>query len=147
MVRDLWVDRARIFETLKTVSAWVPIDSTYDLGPGPKAIPDGQQVRYKISECMSCGCCMEACPQYLIENQFVGASPIAQVRLFNAHDTGKVLKEARLDALMGPGGIDDCGNAQNCVKACPKEIPLTEAIASIGRQMTIHGVRKFFMGR
>lgn len=146
VVRDLWVDRSRIFETLKKVRAWVPIDGTYDLGRGPKAIPADQQVRYKFSECMSCGCCMEACPQYLIDNTFVGAAPIGQVRLFNAHDTGKVLKDVRLDALMGPGGIDDCGNAQNCVKACPKEIPLTEAIASVGRQMTVHGLRKFFMG-
>lgn len=147
IVRDLWVDRSRIFETLKKAKAWVPIDGTYDLGPGPKVVPEFQQIRYKISECMSCGCCMEACPQYLIDNNFVGAAPIGQIRLFNAHPTGKVLKDERLDMLMGPGGIDDCGNAQNCVKACPKEIPLTEAIPAIGRQMTAHAVKKFFSGR
>ncbi|MFP4143504.1 MAG: succinate dehydrogenase iron-sulfur subunit, partial [Phycisphaeraceae bacterium] len=53
----------------------------------------------------------------------------------------------RLDALMGPGGITDCGNAQNCVKACPKDVPLTEAIAHIGRQTTLHAFKKFFAGR
>jgi succinate dehydrogenase / fumarate reductase iron-sulfur subunit len=37
---------------------------------------------------------------------------------------------------MGPGGIADCGNAQNCVEICPKEIPLTDAIAEVGRQTT-----------
>jgi len=35
---------------------------------------------------------------------------------------------------MGHGGIEDCANAQNCVKACPKEIPLTESLAEINRQ-------------
>ena len=30
-------------------------------------------------------------------------------------------------------GIENCGNAQNCVESCPKSIPLTESIAEIGR--------------
>jgi succinate dehydrogenase / fumarate reductase iron-sulfur subunit len=48
---------------------------------------------------------------------------------------------------MGPGGVNDCGNAQNCVKVCPKEIPLGESIAAIGREATVEGVKKFFSGR
>ena len=35
VVRDLIVDRSRMFEALKRVKAWIPIDGTYDLGPGP----------------------------------------------------------------------------------------------------------------
>jgi succinate dehydrogenase / fumarate reductase iron-sulfur subunit len=151
VVRDLWVDRSRLFEALKRVKAWVPIDGTYSLGAGPKEQPQKQEVRYKLSECMSCGCCLEACPQYqLRENAaewdvaFVGAHAISQARLFNGHETGKQIKGERLDALMGPGGHDDCGNAQNCVKVCPKLIPLTESIGAIGRQLTVHAIAKWF---
>ncbi|MEL6739876.1 MAG: succinate dehydrogenase iron-sulfur subunit, partial [Planctomycetota bacterium] len=72
---------------------------------------------------------------------------ISQARLFNEHETGKQLKQERLDALLGPGGINDCGNAQNCVKVCPKEIPLTESIAAMGRAVTLHGFAKFFRGK
>ncbi len=36
VVRDLVVDRSRMFESLKKVKAWIPIDGTYDLGPGPR---------------------------------------------------------------------------------------------------------------
>jgi len=36
VVRDLQVDRQRMFDALKKVKAWVPIDGTYDLGPGPR---------------------------------------------------------------------------------------------------------------
>jgi succinate dehydrogenase / fumarate reductase iron-sulfur subunit len=42
----------------------------------------------------------------------------------------------RLDTLMQEGGIADCGNAQNCVEACPKSIPLTESIAEMGHQVS-----------
>ena len=34
---------------------------------------------------------------------------------------------------MGPGGVADCANAQNCIQVCPKEIPLTESIAEVNR--------------
>ncbi len=154
VVRDLMVDRSRIFHALQRVEAWVPIDGTYDLGPGPKDTPDHQQMRYKLSECMSCGCCLEACPQYQLETDeskwdtaFIGAHAISQARLFNEHPTGRVLASRRLEALMGPGGVSDCGNAQNCVKVCPKDIPLTESIGAIGRAVTIHSFRRFFTGK
>src|SRR2546430_520700 len=35
-------------------------------------------------------------------------------------------------ALMDNGGIHECGYAQNCVEACPKDIPLTRSIAEAG---------------
>ena len=96
---------------------------------------------------MTCGCCLEACPQFTKDNDFLGAQAIAQAYYFNEHETGKKLKGERLDALAQPGGVSDCGNAQNCVQVCPKEIPLTEAIAKAGRQLTIHAVKKFFTGK
>jgi succinate dehydrogenase / fumarate reductase iron-sulfur subunit len=33
------------------------------------------------------------------------------------------------------------------VQVCPKEIPLTESIGAVGRQATVHAVKKFFSGR
>ncbi len=153
VVRDLWVDRARLFDALKRVKAWVPIDGTYALGAGPRESAEKSESRYVMSTCMSCGCCLEACPQYQLEGNpdkwptsFIGAHAMNQARLFNEHATGAVLKAARLDALMGEGGVNDCGNAQNCVQVCPKHIPLTESIATIGRAVTIHAIAKWFKG-
>lgn len=154
VVRDLWVDRSRLFHNLKQVRAWVPIDGTYDLGKGPTETPEHQQMRYKLSECMSCGCCLEACPQYTLEpdedkwdTSFVGAAVISQARYFNEHATGATLKKQRLDVLAGPAGVANCGNSQNCVKVCPKEIPLTESIGAMGRAVTVHKIKEFFSGR
>jgi len=147
VVRDLFVDRQRMFDNLIKVKAWVPIDGTHALGPGPKESPEKQEERYAISRCMTCGCCLEACPQFTKDNDFLGAQAIAQAYYFNEHETGKKLKAERLDTLMQPGGVADCGNAQNCVAVCPKEIPLTEAIAKAGRQITVHAVKNFFTGK
>ena len=118
---------------------------------------------------MTCGCCVEACPQYArvelsqhtdetdeafaerqtraYDESFVGAAVISQAMLFNEHPTGQMNAGERLGTLMGPGGLQVCGNAQNCVKVCPKEIPLTESIAAIGRAVTIHSFASFFAGK
>jgi succinate dehydrogenase / fumarate reductase, iron-sulfur subunit len=121
----------------------VPIDGTHDLGPGPRQSPLAQDWMYMLSRCMTCGCCLDACPQINPRSSFIGAAIISQVRLFNAHPSGAMHKGERLAALMGPGGIADCGNAQNCVRVCPKSIPLTQSISEMGWETVKYGVQRF----
>ena len=144
IVRDLIVDRSRLFNDLKRVKAWVPIDGTYAIGSGPAVSQTMQEERYPLSRCISCGCCLEACPQYTTTNHFVGAAVISQARLFNEHPTGKTLKADRLDVLMEDGGVGNCGKSGNCVQVCPKEIPLLESIATIQRDVTVYAIKSFF---
>ncbi|HET6981539.1 MAG TPA: succinate dehydrogenase iron-sulfur subunit [Myxococcaceae bacterium] len=144
MVRDLAVDRTRMFESLKRVKAWIELDGTYNIGPGPRQSQSEQAQRYVLSTCITCGSCLEACPQITQDNDFMGAAPISQVRLFNLHPTGAMHADDRLHGLMGPGGIQDCGKAQNCVQVCPKEIPLTTSIAAMNRDVTKLVVKDLF---
>ena len=166
VVRDLVVDRRRLFRGLEKVKAWVPVEGSYDLGPGPRISPEEQEDAYPLSECMSCGCCLEACPQYTkveavrrddeseadfekrrksaFDTGFVGAHAISQAVLFNAHPTGRMIADERMEALTRQGGIQMCGNAQNCVAVCPKRIPLTRSIARAGRAATFWALKKLF---
>jgi len=166
VLRDLVVDRGRMFRALERVHAWVEVDDYFDRGAGPRESQDSQQARYPLSECMTCGCCVEACPQYLkvevtqrsdetdeqfaarrneaYDQEFLGAAAINQAILFNDHGTGGMAAATRLEALTGPGGIQVCGNAQNCVAVCPKQIPLTRSIARAGRQATVHALKRWF---
>ncbi|MDE3171024.1 MAG: succinate dehydrogenase iron-sulfur subunit [Acidobacteriota bacterium] len=147
LVRDLIVDRSKMFEDLKRTNCWIPIDGTYDLGEGPRMAPATQETGYPLARCITCGNCLEICPKVNEHTQFVGAAIISQVRLFNMHPTGKLHAGERLEALMGPGGIEDCDNAQNCVKVCPKGIPLTESIAAVNGQVIRHALKTWFTGR
>ena len=142
LIRDLMIDRQVMFDNLKKVHAWIPIDGTYNLGSGPRLAESKRQWAYELSKCMTCGCCMEACPQVNSRSKFMGPAPISQVRLFNTHPTGEMNKHERLAALLDEGGIADCGNAQNCVRACPKNIPLTTSLADMNRE-----VNKFTLNR
>lgn len=144
LVRDLIVDRSSMFENLKKVHAWIDAAGTFDSGFGPRISPRKQEVMYSLSTCMTCGCCVEACPQMNNRSKFLGPQIASQVRLFNLHPTGRFFKTERLHAMMGPGGISECGNAQNCVRVCPKKIPLTDSIAAIGRDVTFQSLRDLF---
>ena len=138
VVRDLVVRRKVIFENFKHVKAWVPADPGHVSGPGSKMTPELAEMRYHLSKCMACGCCMEACPQVNDRSDFIGPAAINQVRLFNTHPIGAEHKAERLLVLMEKGGIEDCGNAQNCVKACPKGIPLVTSIIETNREITLN---------
>lgn len=144
LIRDLMVDRTKMFENLKKVQGWIETDGLYNRGFGPKITPQKQEVMHTLSTCMTCGCCVEGCPQARLQGDFLGPQIFSQVRLFNAHPTGKVDRKKRLNAVMKKGGISDCGNAQNCVRLCPKNIPLTESIAIIGRDVTKQSFFQFF---
>jgi succinate dehydrogenase / fumarate reductase iron-sulfur subunit len=166
VVRDLVVNRRRLFRALEKIHAWIPVDGYFELGPGPRQSTAQQQTAYPLSECMSCGCCLEACPQYqkvelrprdgeteaqfkeredaTFDRSFIGAHAISQVRYFNSNPVGKMSADERLEALVAPGGIQDCGNAQNCVAVCPKHIPLTTSICWAGRAATVYTIKKWF---
>ena len=166
VVRDLVVDRRRLFRSLERVEAWVPVDGSYDHGPGPRISPEEQEDAYPLSTCISCGCCLEACPQFTkidvvrrddesaedfearknasFDRGFVGPHAVSQAMLFNGHPTGKMIADERMRALTSSGGIQMCGNAQNCVAVCPKHIPLTRSIARAGRAATVWAIKKLF---
>lgn len=138
-VRDLKVDRSKMFENLKKVEAWIELDGSYNLGAGPQISNEMAQDRYALSRCMTCGCCLEACPQFG-EDNYIGPQAIAQARLFNMHPTGVMNKEERLNALMDDDGIANCGNAQNCIEVCPMSLPLTKAIYETNRDITVNAL-------
>jgi len=144
VVRDLLVDRSSMFESLVRVKAWIELDGSYDLGPGPRYSHDDQQVRYALSRCFTCGTCLEVCPNVNSKTAYIGPAAVSAARLMNLHPTGKMQAQERVEALLGVGGVFDCGNSQNCVKACPKEVPLTTSLADMMRAATVHSFVRWF---
>jgi succinate dehydrogenase / fumarate reductase, iron-sulfur subunit len=126
LLRDLAVDRARVVSDLARVHA------TIDLAR---------------SACTGCGCCLEACPSYGPQSKWIGAAAVYQAHRFDAQSGGDGDRAARLDALLPPGGISDCGNAQVCVEVCPAGLPLTTALAETMRATVRHAFASIFRFR
>ena len=129
-----------MFEALKRVQAWVPIDGTHDLGPGPRSAPEDAGDRLQAVDLHDLRLLprgLPAGPRRERVHRPRGDLAGAPLQL---HPTGEMNQDERLEAASGAGGIQDCGNAQNCVRVCPKEIPLTDSIAAVNRALTKRGI-------
>ena len=85
-----------------------------------------------FSLCTGCGLCLEACPRFGERFDYIGPAAIVA-----AH--GK----ARLEMLMGKGGIEECGHAEQCQNACPEEIPILTILGQASREVTRFVAKKF----
>lgn len=122
VVKDLVVDRGVTIHAAIASQAWreVDLDRRGNLQTTePMA----------LSSCIQCGICLEACPQYHDHSPFFGAQAVAMHALFAKPD--------KISALMEPGGLEDCGNAQNCERVCPMRLPLVETLAKLGKRATL----------
>jgi len=144
LIRDLCVDRQKMFDALKKIHGWISVDGTEDTGQfGAPQSPELQEAMYKLSTCMTCGCCSESCPQVHEKSKFLGPAAMSQVRYFDSNPIGALEKTKRMEVAMSDEGIANCGNAQNCVKVCPKKIPLTESLSLIGREASKQAIKDF----
>lgn len=143
VIRDLWIDRSGMFDALKKMKNLTKIDGYHDLGKGPLYTEDQLVALYKYSTCISCGACLQACPQYNQQSPYVGAHALGQVLLYNLKPHTKNGTHKRLNDIMGIGGVVECGHAENCAKVCPKDIPLSDAISRLNWQVNLKALRNF----
>jgi succinate dehydrogenase / fumarate reductase, iron-sulfur subunit len=138
ILRDLVVDRSRARESLRRVKAWVELegDEKERSEPPAKRRIELAQAAGSLSPCIGCGACLEACPEVHEGSKFVGAAMIHEARLVVEHQPGSAAAGERVDSLMGPGGVAECGKSQNCVEVCPVSLPLDESIAAMARAST-----------
>ena len=62
VIRDLLIDRSVMFESLKRIQGWINVDGSWENREAPIQNPYTAATAYEISHCMTCGCCLEACP-------------------------------------------------------------------------------------
>ena len=128
VIRDLLIDRSVMFESLKKIQGWVEVDGSWDVKDAPIQNPYTAQTAYEISHCMTCGCCLEACPNVGPQSDFIGPAPTVQAYLFNLHPLGKFDAPKRLNALMD----------------CPKQIKLTTYLAQLNRDVNKQALKNIF---
>jgi succinate dehydrogenase / fumarate reductase iron-sulfur subunit len=141
LVRDLLVDRGEMGRSLERVRAWQVLDT----GRPARAVAEPSPELDAVSRCTSCGACLEACPEYHSRRDFVGPAALNEVHRLNL--LGAPGRAERLEAVMGPGGVADCGKAHNCVEVCPEAIPLVDSIQALARATTRRFIGSWLLGR
>lgn len=135
VVRDLWVDRSIIFESLKQLESWMKLDKYADTGPGAHITPDAADRAREFARCIHCGICIEACPSVSSISEYTGPAAIASSAAYLELNPSGHQSERMQYALMQPGGSAGCGKSLNCARLCPQGIPLTSAIAMVNQRI------------
>ncbi|MBI4585187.1 MAG: succinate dehydrogenase iron-sulfur subunit [Planctomycetes bacterium] len=132
VVKDLVNDQSQLFEKYKLVKPWLI----------PKADPPAQNqeriqmpAEYELYEpfarCILCFCCSSACPSTKRGDELTPAIIMAGLKqCLDSRDGGL---EERRAILQSETGTDRCRTYFECSAACPKEIPVAEAIARAKR--------------
>jgi succinate dehydrogenase / fumarate reductase, iron-sulfur subunit len=134
VIADLVVDRGVLRGVLERVRGWLDVEPLDSPPSGDRLAPQEQRLLLATSRCSDCGACLEACPEWGEHGDFVGAAALNQVRRLALVPAGKLQRAERLEAVMAPGGVSDCGKAQNCVEVCPLAVPLVDSIQTLSRE-------------
>ena len=114
VIEDLIVDRSAMYENLDAIKTWFDDKAR---GNG-----DTMDNAYEASRCLQCGCCLEVCPNFMVEGRFFGmASAVPASRII-----GQLEKDSKSDIakLYKRHIYEGCGKSLACRNICPAGIEI-----------------------
>jgi fumarate reductase iron-sulfur subunit len=126
--RDLVVNMDDFIGKLTSVKPWL-------IAKDPKTIDEGAYLQSKAelsifkqyTACINCLLCYSACPQYALNDAFVGPAALALAHRYN-QDSRDVGRSARQDIVASNPGIWECSFVGACSEVCPKSVDPAAAI-------------------
>jgi succinate dehydrogenase / fumarate reductase, iron-sulfur subunit len=135
--KDLIVDMEPFFDSYRAVLPYFINDD-----PPPPAerlqSPEERAVFDETTKCILCAACTTSCPVFWTNGAYVGPAAIVNAHrfIFDSRDQGTL---ERLQVLNQANGLWRCRTAYNCTEACPRDIPVTQAIEEVRRAMLFRG--------
>ena len=133
VIKDLIVDMEPFMDHYRSVMPYFVND---DETPERERTQSPEE-RKKIDEgtkCILCAACTTSCPSYWANDTYVGPAAIVQAHRF-IFDSRDQAAEQRLDILSEENGVWRCRTIFNCTSACPREIPVTQLIAEVKKEI------------
>lgn len=126
--RDLVANISDFVEKLEEVKPYIIREAESALAEGEFLQTPAQMTRYKqYSMCINCGLCYAACPQYGLNNKFMGPAALALLHRYN-QDSRDQGRSERLPIMNSEEGVWSCTFVGYCSKVCPKGVDPAAAI-------------------
>ncbi|MEM6429397.1 MAG: succinate dehydrogenase iron-sulfur subunit [Deinococcota bacterium] len=133
VVKDLIVDMEPFFDSYKAV---LPYFVNSDPAPAAERYQSAEdRERFDATtKCILCAACTTSCPVFWSNGRYIGPAAIVNAHrfIFDSRDQGTA---ERLDVLNQANGLWRCRTAYNCTEACPRGIPVTQAIEEVKREL------------
>ncbi|MDR1241779.1 MAG: succinate dehydrogenase/fumarate reductase iron-sulfur subunit [Deltaproteobacteria bacterium] len=125
--RDLVVDLTHFLECIEALKPYI-IGNERKPADGPNTqTPEQMEKYHQFANCINCGLCYAACPQFGLNPEFKGPAAIALAYryLLDNRDNGK---KERMPVLNGADGVWNCTFVGFCSDVCPKHVDPAAAI-------------------
>lgn len=132
VIADLAVDRSILYENLKTIKVWL----NKDTNENTYADENKNDILYEASRCLQCGCCLEICPNFCIDEK------ISEKNSGNFFGMASMVPVSRLLEEMSPEKRKDlsrnykkyiysgCGKSLSCRNICPANIEIEKLLVN-----------------
>jgi fumarate reductase iron-sulfur subunit len=126
--RDLVIVQDDFIEKLESVKPYIVPKQEKPIEDGEYLQTPAQLKAYKqYSMCINCLLCYAACPQYGLDEKFVGPAALALAHRYNL-DSRDVGRSAREHVVASHDGIWTCSFVGACSQVCPKDVDPAGAI-------------------
>jgi len=150
--RDLVVVMDDFIEKLETIKPYVIREEEKPLEEGEYLQTPAEQVPYmQYSQCINCMLCYAACPQYALNEAFIGPAALALTHRYNMDNRDQGVDQ-RMEVLNMEEGVWGCTAVGACSEVCPKGVHPAAAIQQskiLGTldYMKMNALRKFILPR
>lgn len=126
--RDLVVSMDDFVEKLETVKPYIIREQERSVDEGEFLQTPAQVDKYKqFSQCINCGLCYAACPQFGRNPEFLGPAALTLAFRYN-QDSRDQGKKQRMAFLNAEEGVWSCTFVGYCSEVCPKLVDPAAAI-------------------
>ena len=133
VLKDLIVDMEPFFDSYKAI---LPYFINDDPAPARERLqsPEERERFDASTKCILCAACTTSCPIFWTNGRYIGPAAIVNAHrfIYDSRDRGA---SQRLEVLNEPNGLWRCRTAYNCTEACPRDIPVTQAIEELKREV------------
>lgn len=133
VLKDLVVDLDPFFAKVSRVRPYLITRRAPPENERMQAPEESRQVN-EVIRCILCACCTAACPVTAENDRYLGPAALVWAfrTLFDSRDDDTL---ERLKAVDSQDGAWGCVNHFECTRVCPKEIPVTQSINRIKREI------------
>jgi succinate dehydrogenase / fumarate reductase iron-sulfur subunit len=133
VIKDLIVDMEPFFDHYRAV---IPYFINDEPAPDRERLQSStDRERFdQATKCILCAACTTACPSFWGNGTYVGPAALVQAHRF-IFDSRDRAKRRRLAILGEENGVWRCRTIFNCTLACPRDIPVTQLIAEVKKEI------------
>ena len=126
--RDLVINMEGFMEKLESIQPYIIPKEARPLAQGEYLQTPAQLNAYEqFSSCINCMLCYAACPQFGLNQDFIGPAAMALLHRYNidSRDGGKA---ERMELVNSEEGVFNCTAVGYCSEVCPKHVDPANAV-------------------